>query len=70
MPVGVLLLKNLHEAQQMAEQCERICKEFESQTDLGTVAEWQAMKRSWERDASKPDPYKLIEKRGSHQLRF
>ena len=66
---GVLLLRNLREAQQMAEQCKAICDDFECQTDPGTVREWQAMKRSWERDLSKPDPYKLVEKRGLHQLR-
>ena len=39
---GVLLLKNLHEAQQMAQQCKQVCEDFERQTDQGTVKEWQA----------------------------
>lgn len=47
----------------MAQKCEGICDDFERQTDPGTVKEWQAMKRSWERDSSKPDPYKFTEKR-------
>jgi len=60
--VGTLLLKNLHEARQMAAQSEGICRDFERQTDVETVNEWQAMKRSWELDPSSPDPYKLDEK--------
>ena len=63
--LGTLLLKNLHEARGMAKRCVEICKDFERQTDQGTVKEWKAMKREWERDPSKPDPYKLVEKRGS-----
>ena len=62
----MLLLKNLHEAQRMVKRCVKICKDFERQTDSGTVKEWQAVKREWERDSSKPDPYELVEKRGSH----
>lgn len=50
----------------MVKQCVDICKDFEQQTEPGTVKEWQAMKREWEYDMSKPDPYKLAEKRGSH----
>jgi len=50
----------------MAEKYVRICKDFERQTDPGTVKEWQAMKRNWESDPSKPDPYKFTEKRGSY----
>ena len=50
----------------MAQQCENTCNDFERQTNPGTVKEWQAMKRSWERDPSKPDPYKLAEKRESY----
>lgn len=46
----------------MAQRCEKVCNDFERQTDPGTVKEWQAMKRSWERDFSKPDPYKLARK--------
>lgn len=64
--VGTLLLKNLHEARAMVKRCVEICEHFERQTDPGTVKEWQAMKRDWERDSSKPDPYKLVEKRESH----
>ena len=64
---GTLLLKNLHEARRMARQCEKTCNDFERQTDSGTVEEWQAMKRRWERDSSKPDPYKLTEKRRPNQ---
>ena len=63
---GKLLLKNLHEARDMAQKCEKICKDFERQVDLGTIKGWRAMKDSWERDSSKPDPYKLTEKCGSH----
>jgi len=63
--LGTLLLKNLHEARRMAKRCVEICKDFERQTDQGTVQEWEAMKREWERDPSKPDPYKLVEKRES-----
>ena len=48
----------------MAKRCVEICKEFERHTDQGTIREWEAMKREWERDPSKPDPYKLVEKRG------
>ena len=65
-PPGVLLLKNLHEARQMVQQCEETCQDFESRADPGTLMEWRAMKRSWERDPSKPDPFKLVEKRGSY----
>jgi len=46
----------------MAQQCETVCKDFERHTNAGTVKEWHAMKASWERDPSKPDPYKLVEK--------
>ena len=63
---GTLLLKNLHEARRMAKQCEGICNDFERQTNPSIVREWQAIKRGWERDLSKPDPYKLTEKRGSN----
>ena len=49
----------------MARQCEEICRDFERQTDPGTVKEWQAMKRDWELDQSNPDPYKLVEKGAS-----
>ena len=59
---GALLLKNLDEARRMLGQCEKICKDFERQTDKDTVMEWHAMKSSWERDPSKPDPYRLVEK--------
>ena len=48
----------------MAQRCEKICVDFERQTDPGTVKEWQAIKYSWEQDPSRPDPYKLAEKRG------
>ena len=61
---GTLLLKNLHEARQMARRCEKICIDLEQQTDSGTVKEWQAVKYGWECDPSMPDPYKLAEKRG------
>ena len=54
----------------MARQCEKICNEFERGTDPATVNDWHAIKRSWERDPSKSDPYKLVEKRGSRQLCF
>ena len=64
--VGILLLKNLHEARQMAMQSEGICHDFERQTDAETVDEWQKMKRSWELDPSNPDPYKLDEKGRPH----
>ena len=67
---GTLLLKNLHEARRMARECEKICDDFERQTDPATVHGWQAIKRSWERDPSKPDPYKLVEKRGPYRLSF
>ena len=50
----------------MAKQCEGICNDFERQTNPSIVREWQAIKRGWERDLSKPDPYKLTEKRGSN----
>ena len=46
----------------MAERCTKICEDFEQQTDPGTVKEWQAVKREWEWDPSKPDPYKLAQK--------
>ena len=49
----------------MTQRCEKICNDFERHTDPGTVKEWQAMKRSWEHDSSKPDPYKLAKKSGS-----
>ena len=49
----------------MSKRCAEICNDFEQQTDPGTVKEWQAMKRAWELDLSEPDPYKLVEKRGS-----
>ena len=52
----------------MVRQCEQICHDFEQQTDPATVNDWQAIKRSWERDPSKLDPYKLVEKRGSRHL--
>ena len=64
---GTLLLKNLREARKMVRQCEKICNDFEQQTEPETVDGWRAIKHSWERDPSKPDPYKLIEKRGSYQ---
>ena len=50
----------------MVQRCEKICKDFEQQADPGTVNEWHAMKSSWERDSSKPDPYKFAEKRRSY----
>ncbi|KAF9779417.1 hypothetical protein BJ322DRAFT_1013173 [Thelephora terrestris] len=62
---GTLLLKNLHDARKMAKQCEKICSDFEVQTDPGTVKEWRAMKHGWERDPSKPDPFKLVERPAS-----
>ena len=65
---GTLLLKNLHEARGMVKRCADTCKDFERLTTMGMVEEWKAMKRCWERDPSKPDPYKLVEKRGSHWL--
>ena len=68
--LGALLLKNLHEARGMARQCEKVCNEFEQQAEPATINDWQAIKRSWERDPSKLDPYKLTEKRGSHRLSF
>jgi hypothetical protein len=52
----------------MAKECEKVCKDFEQQTDPETIDDWKAIKRSWEGDPSKPDPYKLTEKRGSHRL--
>lgn len=52
----------------MARQCEKICNDIESQTDPETVLEWRAVKNSWEHDPSKPDPYKLAEKRRSYRL--
>jgi hypothetical protein len=52
----------------MAKECEKVCKEFEQQTDPETIEDWKAIKRSWEGDPSKLDPYKLTEKRGSHRL--
>jgi hypothetical protein len=69
-PLGTLLLRNLHEARQMSQKCEKVCKDIEMQTDKGTVAEWCGAKSSWERDTSKPDPFKLAEKRRSNQLMF
>ena len=62
---GTLLLKNLHEARQMVRKCRKICTDFECQTDPATIKEWHAMKHSWERDPSNPDPYRLTEKRRS-----
>ena len=62
------MLKNLDEARRMLGQCEKICKDFERQTDKGTVMEWRAMKSSWERDPSKPDPYRLVEKCELYQV--
>lgn len=62
------MLLNLHEARKMSKQCERTCATFKEQTDPGIIDEWLAMKRSWERDPSKPDPYKLIERRESCSL--
>jgi len=50
----------------MAQRCEKTCNDFECQADPGTIKEWQAMKRSWVYDLSKPDPYKFSEKRGSY----
>ena len=50
----------------MVKRSEKICKDFEQQADAGSVSEWHAMKRSWERDPSKPDPYKFTEKRRSY----
>ena len=65
--IGTLLLKNLREARRMAKLCGNICSDFEQQADdSGIIKEWEAMKRSWERDSSKPDPYELIKKRESY----
>lgn len=50
----------------MAGQCEKICRDFERETEPGIIKEWEAVKRSWERDSSNPDPYKLAEKRESY----
>lgn len=47
----------------MVKRCKEICEDFEQQTDPGVIKEWQAVKREWERDPSKVDPYKLNEKR-------
>ena len=47
----------------MTKQCQAICDEFEQQIDDRMVEEWRAMKRSWERDLTKPDPYRFTEKR-------
>ena len=49
----------------MSEHCEETGYEFERQTSTETVKEWCEMKRSWEQDPSKADPYKVTEKRGS-----
>lgn len=57
------MLNNLREARGMVKQSTDICKDFERQTDPETVKGWEAMKREWECDPSKPDPYKLVEKR-------
>ena len=51
----------------MSERCEETCHEFERQTSAETVKEWREMKRSWEQDPSKADPYKVTEKCGSRQ---
>jgi hypothetical protein len=51
----------------MSERCEETCYEFERQTNAETVKEWREMKRSWEQDPSKPDPYKVAEKRELRQ---
>ena len=50
----------------MSELCGKICDEIEEQVDPGTIEDWKAMKRGWEGDLTKPDPYELIEKRESH----
>ena len=50
----------------MAKRCEKICNDFEKQTNPGMVKDWRAMKCGWEHDPSKPDPYKLAEKCGSY----
>lgn len=65
---GTLLLKNLHEARKMAQQCGKVCNDFERQTDQETVGEWREMKYNWECNPLKPDPYKFAEKGGFYQL--
>ena len=64
---GTLLLRNLHESRRMSKRCKQTCYEFERQTSAETVREWREMKCSWEQDSSKADPYKVAEKRESHQ---
>lgn len=59
---GPLLLKNLHEALEMAKQCEDICKDFEKHKTRGMIHEWEMMKRKWEADPLQPDPYQVTEK--------
>ena len=52
----------------MAKQCQKICNDFEKQTDPETVKDWREMKHGWEHDPMKPDPYKLTEKREFYRL--
>lgn len=59
--IGPLLLKNLHEAVNMGKKCEKACKDFESQRAPAVIEGWRVMKRTWEMDPSKPDPYKVVE---------
>ena len=59
-------MKNLHEAREMAEKCRKICDEIEDQIESEIIEEWRAMKHDWECDVTRPDPYKLIEKRRSN----
>ena len=47
----------------MVEQCEKVCEDFERQTEPEVIEEWRTMKRCWEQDSSKPDPFKFSEKR-------
>ena len=49
----------------MSDLCRKVCDEIEEQVDPETIEDWQAVKRGWECDLTKPDPYKLIEKRRS-----
>lgn len=60
--VGPLLLKNLREAVEMTKKCEDTCKDFEVHRSPEIVNGWKLMKRMWELDPSKPDPYRVIEK--------
>ena len=59
---GPLLLKNLHEAVDMAKQCESACADFERHRAPDVIHEWKMMKLRWEKDSSQPDPFKLVEK--------